>query len=169
MVADNQLCLKPISRRKFITLSAAAAGGAAALATLSWDGQKRAALAGGGSGAEATIIPTSCVHNCGGRCPLYAHVKDGVITMFTPDQEGTDSPDFPQARACLRGRSQRNRLYHPDRLKYPMKRTGKRGEGKFERISWEEALDVTARELQRIKNTYGNEAIYINYATREGC
>ncbi|QGP92496.1 Dimethyl sulfoxide reductase DmsA [Neomoorella glycerini] len=165
MAEDTKLWLKPISRRKFLALSAAAAGGAAALATLSWDSKAGAAGGGAAAATEETIIPTSCVHNCGGRCPLNAHVKDGVITWFTSDQEGNDSPDFPQARACLKGRSQRKRLYHPDRLKYPMKRVGKRGEGKFERISWDEALDTIAGELRRIKSTYGNEAIYINYAT----
>ncbi|OIQ61354.1 Dimethyl sulfoxide reductase DmsA [Moorella thermoacetica] len=165
MAEDTKLWLKPISRRKFLTLSMAAAGGVAALTTLMWE-KKAGAVASGATGATGeTIIPTSCVHNCGGRCPLYAHVKDGVVTWFSPDQEGNDSPDFPQVRACLRGRSQRKRLYHPDRLKYPMKRVGKRGEGKFERISWDEALDTIARELQRIKSNYGNEAIYINYAT----
>ena len=47
-----------------------------------------------------------------------------------------------QVRACLRGRSMRRRVYNPDRLKYPMKRVGRAGEGKFERISWEEAYDI---------------------------
>jgi len=145
-------------------LSAAAAGSAVALSSLVPVARPLQADAAGNQ-PEERIIPTSCVHNCGGRCPLYAHVRDNVVVRFSPDQEGDDSPEFPQARACLRGRSQRQRLYHPDRLKYPMKRVGKRGEGKFERISWEEALDTIARELQRIKETYGNEAIYLNYGT----
>ncbi|EOW6421886.1 DMSO/selenate family reductase complex A subunit, partial [Cronobacter malonaticus] len=53
----------------------------------------------------------------------------------------------------------------PDRLKYPMKRVGKRGEGKFVRISWDEALDTIARGMKRIISEYGNEAIYLNYGT----
>lgn len=79
-----------------------------------------------------------------------------------------DSPDiaqFPQARACLKGRAQRQRLYDPDRLKYPMKRVGKRGEGKFTRISWDEALNIIAEQMQRIKQAYGNEAIHLLYGT----
>ena len=51
----------------------------------------------------------------------------------------------PQLRACVRGRAYLRRQYHPDRLLYPMKRVGKRGEGKFERISWDEALDTDGR------------------------
>jgi anaerobic selenocysteine-containing dehydrogenase len=69
-----------------------------------------------------------------------------------------------QVRACLRGRSIRRRINHPDRLNYPMKRVGKRGEGKFERISWE-ALDTIAGNLQRVVKDYGNEAVYINYSS----
>ncbi|NLC76644.1 MAG: molybdopterin-dependent oxidoreductase [Clostridia bacterium] len=116
-------------------------------------------------GLTKTIIPTTCVHNCGGRCRLYAHVEDGFITKITSAESKADSSGFPQPRACLKGLAQRNRVYHPDRLKYPMKRVGPRGEGKFERISWEEALDIVAEQLERIKKTYGNEAIYLMYGT----
>ena len=73
--------------------------------------------------------------------------------------------DALQARACLRGRSMRRWINHPDRLTKPMKRVGKRGEGKFEEISWDEAIDTIASELKRVIDTYGNEAIYVNYAT----
>ena len=56
-------------------------------------------------------------------------------------------------------------LYHPDRLKYPMKRVGNRGEGKFKRISWEEAIDTIAKETKRIGDAYGSESRYVNYAS----
>ena len=56
-------------------------------------------------------------------------------------------------------------LYHPDRLKYPMMRTGKRGEGKWKRISWEKALDVIATKIQNIKATYGPESIALGQGT----
>ncbi len=59
----------------------------------------------------------------------------------------------------------RRRVYNPDRLKYPMKRVGARGEGKFERISWEEAYDIIATNMQRLIKEYGNESIYLNYGT----
>ncbi|MDO8490753.1 MAG: molybdopterin-dependent oxidoreductase, partial [Dehalococcoidia bacterium] len=91
------------------------------------------------------IVPTGCAHDCGGACVLKAHVVDGRITRFE-----TDSGEDLQLRACVRGRSYRQRVYSPDRLKFPMKRVGERGEGKFERISWDEALDTIVGQLKRV-------------------
>ncbi len=106
------------------------------------------------STGEETIINTTCNSHCGGCCRIRVHVKDGRITRLE-----TDNGEEPQFRACLRGRSYRQRIYSPDRLKYPMKRVGKRGEGKFERISWDEALDTFASELTRVKETYGPQGV----------
>ncbi|MFC2004116.1 molybdopterin-dependent oxidoreductase [Chloroflexota bacterium] len=105
---------------------------------------------------DVTIVKTGCCHDCGGRCVLRAHVKDGKIIRFE-----TDNGEEPQMRACMRGRAYRQRLYSPDRLKYPLRRTGERGQGQFERISWDEALDTVASELIRVKETYGNSAILL--------
>ena len=106
-------------------------------------------------GAEEGVISTSCLHNCGGgRCLLKVHVKNGKITRIETDN-GAD----PQLRACARGRAYRQRFYSPDRLKYPLRRTGERGEGKFERISWDDALDTVADNLLRVKAERGNSAI----------
>jgi anaerobic dimethyl sulfoxide reductase subunit A len=102
---------------------------------------------------EKTII-TACSHDCGGRCVLKVHVQDGVITRIE-----TDGGAEPQLRACLRGRSYRQRVYASDRLKYPMKRVGPRGEGDFQRISWDEALDTVSKELLRVRDTYGPASI----------
>ncbi|OGL47188.1 MAG: hypothetical protein A2161_14450, partial [Candidatus Schekmanbacteria bacterium RBG_13_48_7] len=57
------------------------------------------------------------------------------------------------------------RQYHPDRLRYPLKRTGIRGDGKFVRISWNEALDTVTSQMQHIKETYGNTALFVPYGT----
>jgi len=104
--------------------------------------------------SDIKIINTGCCHDCGGRCTLKAHVKDGKIIRFE-----TDNGEDPQLRACLRGRAYRQKVYHPDRLKYPMRRIGERGEGKFERISWDEALDIVANKMKEIKEKYGNSSI----------
>jgi len=115
---------------------------------------------------EIKIVRTGCpAHNCGGRCLLKVYVRDGIITRIETDDRPGDDISDPQLRACIRGRSYRKRVYHPDRLKYPLKRTGKRGEGKFERISWDEAYDIMYEEISRVIRQYGNSAIFIPYGT----
>ncbi|MGP9418800.1 dimethylsulfoxide reductase subunit A [Pseudomonas reactans] len=112
------------------------------------------------------VVWSACTVNCGSRCPLRMHVVDGEIRYVETDNTGNDDYEgLHQVRACLRGRSMRRRVYNPDRLKYPMKRVGARGEGKFVRISWEEAFDTLAGSMKKIISQYGNEAIYLNYGT----
>lgn len=161
-VSDKQL-----SRRNFLKATAA---GTASLA-----------LAGCGSGLtsvgenvnalgeeQGEWIPAACWHNCGGRCLNKALVVDGVVVRQKTDDTHEDSPDYPQQRGCLRGRSQRQQVFGADRLKYPMKRKhwqpgggdkSLRGKDEWERISWDEALTYIADELQRVKKDYGNRSI----------
>ena len=100
---------------------------------------------------------------------LQAQVCDGVVVRLDTDP-APDLPGRPSLRACLRGRSARQIVYHPDRLKYPMKRVGRRGEGKWERISWDEATTIIARELKRILDRHGPYSVYSQYASGiQGC
>lgn len=115
--------------------------------------------------AKDKVVWGACSVNCGSRCALRLHVKDDEVWWVETDNTGEDVYGNHQVRACLRGRSIRRRINHPDRLNYPMKRTGKRGEGKFERISWEEALDTISNSLKNTVDKYGNEAVYINYTS----
>jgi anaerobic dimethyl sulfoxide reductase subunit A len=116
---------------------------------------------------DLTTVVTSCDHNCGSRHMLVAHKKGDVIVRLSTDdgryQEGgkigLDTEEKPQLRACLRGRSYRARLYSPERLLYPMMRVGERGEGKFKRVSWDEALDHVAKKMVELKQKYGPTAI----------
>ncbi|HKU96330.1 MAG TPA: molybdopterin-dependent oxidoreductase [Vineibacter sp.] len=108
--------------------------------------------------AGETIVTSTCGHNCGGRCVVNAHVADGRIVKISTDP-GKWNPELPPLPACARGVGQIERTYHPDRLQYPMRRTGPRGSGQFERISWDEALDTVAREMLRVRAQYGNAAI----------
>ncbi len=103
-------------------------------------------------------------HNCGGRCLLIAHVCDGRITQLDTDYR-PDSVAAPQLRACVRGRSYLRRQYHPDRLTLPLKRIGRRGSGEFHPISWEEALDTVASQMDRVKREYGPSALFVPYGT----
>ncbi|MBU9815210.1 dimethyl sulfoxide reductase subunit A [Rahnella sp. C60] len=114
---------------------------------------------------EDKVVWGACSVNCGSRCALRLHVRDDEVYQVETDNTGQDIYGDHQVRACLRGRSIRRRINHPERLNYPMKRVGKRGEGKFKRISWEEAFDEIAGNLQRIVAKYGNEAVYINYTS----
>lgn len=115
--------------------------------------------------ASEKVVWGACSVNCGSRCALRLHVKDNEVIWVETDNTGNDEYGNHQVRACLRGRSIRRRINHPDRLNYPMKRVGKRGEGKFERISWDEALDTIASSLKKTVEQYGNEAVYIQYSS----
>ncbi len=111
------------------------------------------------------IVWSSCNVNCGSRCPLRVHVEDGQVVRVEADNTGEDLPGAHEIRACLRGRALRKWVYSPERLLYPLKRVGKRGEGKFVRISWDEALDRISDELRRVIDAYGNEAVFRLYGT----
>ena len=115
--------------------------------------------------AQDKVVWGACSVNCGSRCALRLHVRDDEVYWVETDNTGLDEYGDHQVRACLRGRTIRRRMNHPDRLNYPMKRVGKRGEGKFKRISWDEAYDAIANNLKRIVGQYGNEAVYINYTS----
>lgn len=118
---------------------------------------------------EGEWVWGGCYYNCGGKCMNQAYVVDGVMVQQKTDDRHDDSFDYPQQRGCIRGRSARQWLYQADRLKFPLKRKhwqpgGKdyhpelRGRDEWERISWDEATDLIASEIKRIKDAYGNEA-----------
>ncbi len=158
-------------RRSF--LKTAAAGGAVAaaggLTELTFGGKEAQAHAYEPypTDDQLTTVVTSCDHNCGSRHMLVAHKKGDVIVRLSTDDGryqaggafGFESEQVPQLRACLRGRSYRARIYSPERLLYPMLRVGERGEGKFKRASWDEALDFIARKMVELKRKYGPTAI----------
>jgi len=106
--------------------------------------------------SQEKIVYTACSAHCGGTCLLKVYIKDGLVTRIE-----TDDGEEPQLRACLRHRAYRQLLYHPDRILYPLRRVGERGEGKFERISWDEALDTVASNIKRVRDTYGPGAIVL--------
>lgn len=116
---------------------------------------------------QLETVVTSCAHNCGSRHMLVAHKKGDVIVRLSTDEGsyqaggyyGKDTEEEPQVRACLRGRSYRQRLYSAERLLFPMLRVGARGEGKFKRVSWDTALDHIAKNMIHIKQRYGPTAL----------
>ena len=151
-----------MSRRSFMKWSAVMGGTAALFANGAFEGVQASAEI---PAEPDKIVWNACVVNCGSRCPLRLYVKDGTVYRVDTDNTGDDTWGQHQVRSCVRGHSIRQRIYNPDRLKYPMKRVGKRGSGEFERITWEEAYDTIANKLKELVGKYGNESIYLNYGT----
>lgn len=114
---------------------------------------------------EEKIIQVCSTFDCGGKCVIKAHVRDGVVTRISTIPASEMDPEMPTSKLCPRGMNYHKLLYHPDRLKYPMKRVGKRGEGKFERITWDEAIDTITSELTRITKTYGPASRFMQLST----
>ena len=104
------------------------------------------------------VVTSTCGHNCGGRCVVNAHVRDGRIVKISTDPRKW-TPELPPLHACVRGFGAAERVNHPDRVLHPLRRVGPRGAGEFERISWDEALDTVAGHMRRIRDTYGPAAI----------
>jgi anaerobic selenocysteine-containing dehydrogenase len=100
------------------------------------------------------VVKSTC-RGCHGVCGVLLHMKDNKLVKVTGD------PDSPTSRGylCVKGKSAPELLYHPDRLKYPMKRAGARGENNWQRITWDEALDTVSEELLKAKQDYGAESI----------
>lgn len=164
------LALPGISRRSFLV----------------WSGILGAGLAVGGcsptpSGDDTpdteekafdydTVSWSGCHVNCGSRCPLKVYVKDGTVVRIGNDNDGGDefAPGaIYQMRSCVRGRTNRQRIYNETRIQKPLRRVEgtKRGEGKYEEISWDEAISTIASTMKEIKEEYGNGAFYIQYGT----
>lgn len=87
----------------------------------------------------------------GVHCGIDAYVKDGKVIKI----EGTKEHPMNKGLLCTKGLCNREYIYREDRIKTPLKRIGKRGEGKFKPISWDEAYREIAEKLNRVKSEYG--------------
>lgn len=102
---------------------------------------------------------------CAGHCSAKATVENGRIIKWEPDKEsGIAYEPCPP----FKGVANMEISTHPDRLKYPMKRVGARGEGKWQRISWDEALDTIAAKLKELKEKYGPESVALSLGEPKG-
>jgi anaerobic selenocysteine-containing dehydrogenase len=100
------------------------------------------------------IVRSTC-SICNRLCGVLVHLRDGRVTKVEGDPE---SP-MNRGRLCIKGYAAVERLYHPGRLKHPLKRAGARGEGKWQRISWDEALETVAAAMNGAKKRYGAESV----------
>jgi len=99
-------------------------------------------------------IKTRCGRMDHGGCSLLLCVNDGKIVGIRPDLRGENKGYIcPKAIASL------EKLYHPKRLKRPLLRKGKRGEGKWEEISWDEAMQIITTKFLKIRSEYGAQAV----------
>ena len=98
---------------------------------------------------------------CHGGCGVLAHIKDGKLVKIEGD------PDHPmnQGRLCARALAMTQYIHHPDRLRYPVKRIGKRGEDKWQRITWAEAFDLIEEKMNNIREEHGPESMVFNVGT----
>jgi anaerobic selenocysteine-containing dehydrogenase len=107
-------------------------------------------------GGEATETVRAVCRNCHGGCGTIVRIVDGVIR----EVRGDPSNPINRGKLCSKaGVSSVEQLYHPDRLDFPLVRTGARGEGKWRRASWDEALGIIAARMHDIKARDGAEAV----------
>ena len=138
-----------LSRRQFLG-TVGAAGAATTVAVSAAEPRPT-----GWSGSERVDKVATICEMCFWRCGVLASVKDGTVVKL----EGNPHHPLTRGRLCARGNAGVDLLYDPDRLKYPLLRVGARGEGKFKRIGWDEALDLFATKLKAIKDKYGAESV----------
>jgi len=110
--------------------------------------------------SDIKIFKSAC-RMCHGGCGVLVHVKDGKVIKIEGD------PDSPlnKGSLCPKGKASIEHLYNKNRLKYPLKRVGERGDGKWKRIKWHEALDIIAEKLNYIKENFGPQSVVFGQGT----
>jgi anaerobic selenocysteine-containing dehydrogenase len=114
-------------------------------------------------GAETTtegIVRSHC-RICHGGCGVLVHMKDGRVIRI----EGDPQSPISRGTLCPKGMASVQLAYHPDRLLHPLKRKGAKGEGKWEKISWDEAYEILTRKMKGFKDNFGAESIVLGYGT----
>ncbi|MFQ5622307.1 MAG: molybdopterin-dependent oxidoreductase [Paracoccaceae bacterium] len=157
--------MKKLNRRNFMTLAGASGAALAAGA-----GVPKKALAGnvtfenGGrdfspvTGVERQAIPTAC-WSCVTRDSIIGYVEDGRLKKL----EGHPGSIRTLGKICAKGQAGVNQVYFPDRILYPLQRVGARGEHKWKRISWDEALDIVASKLKPLRDAGTPELFMYHY------
>ncbi len=151
-----------MNRRDFIKMGAASAAagltGTAALTQaneiLTWGNRDFSRK----TGAQLKAVPSAC-YQCVTRCPNVTYVEDGRIVKI----EGQVNSIRSEGVMCAKGQAGVNQSNDPDRVLYPLKRVGKRGEGRWKRISWDEALDEVAARLKPLRDNGTPEKLLFHY------
>ncbi len=107
---------------------------------------------------ERTAIPTAC-WSCATRCAAIGYVEDGRLVKIESNPKSIRTA----GKMCAKGQAGINDEYFPDRILYPLKRTGKRGEGKWKRISWDEAITEISGKLKKLRDGGTPEKFMFHY------
>lgn len=171
-----------LTRRNFVKWGAAAAGTASIVGlngcAPKTEGQEDAEQAS--SGEKGTWLNAPCYNNCScgsSRCLNKVYVEEGVPLKTRSDESEVDSYAMPQRRSCLRGRAKMSEVLSPARIKYPMKRKNfslddphgeLRGKDEWERMEWDEALDLVADGIKSMLDQYGPQGILCGASSNIG-
>ncbi|MFN3928745.1 MAG: molybdopterin-dependent oxidoreductase, partial [Thermoflexus sp.] len=152
------IATRKLSRRDFLKMAGASAGSLAGMTALG-SGFKALSAREAQQQQEAgsRVVYTACVM-CPAECGLEVHVENGVVSNIY----GNIHVPYNSGTVCAKGVAGLQLVYNVNRIKYPMIRVGERGEGKFKRVSWDEALDYIATKLIEIKQKYGPEAVIMD-------
>ena len=146
--------MEHLSRRRFLKISAATFGAAAA--ATQWEPLARLARAADAPAGTVTVVPTFC-EMCFWRCSGFAHVRDGKLWKF----EGNPRDPQSRGRLCPRGTGAVGAYYDPDRLQKPLIRRGERGKEEWTAVTWDEAFTYIADRMNKIKAQYGPESVAV--------
>jgi anaerobic selenocysteine-containing dehydrogenase len=141
-----------VDRRKFLRLGVAAAS-APLLPTGMASAEEAVVLKKGGegysqlSGTKLQAIPSIC-GQCPSRCAILGYLDEGRLVKI----EGQPRSIRNQGKVCAKGQAGASKIYDPDRILYPLKRTGKRGNGQWQKISWDDALDELTGRLKKFRD-----------------
>src|SRR5579863_2615823 len=116
------------------------------------------------SQSAVTTVKGACPHDCPDTCALDVHVRDGIAIKVT----GSAAHGPTAGVLCTKVARYTERTYHPDRLLHPMRRVGKKGEGRFEKISWETAIAAVASRLAQIAADDPEQILPYSYAGTMG-
>jgi anaerobic selenocysteine-containing dehydrogenase len=113
---------------------------------------------------SVTVVKGACPHDCPDTCALDVHVRDGIAIKVAGSAEHAPTAGV----LCTKVARYTERTYHPDRLLHPMRRIGKKGEGRFERIGWQAAIALVATRLKEIAAQNPERILPYSYAGTMG-
>ena len=153
-----------IDRRRFLKWGALTATGTPVLAGNEARAEAAVTLKKGGedfnylSGTKLDSVPTACAL-CASRCAAIAYTDGGYVVKV----EGQPESKRTLGRLCAKGQAGRTQVYDPDRILKPMRRTGQRGDGQWQQISWDEALDELTGRLKTLRDNGEPEKFMFHY------